>query len=195
MQAREKDVYITAQLASRPIGKTNHLQEKRAIQELAHCMVEDPEAILPRFTDLAMEITGARAGGISVLENLPAPGVFRWRYLSGAARPHEHSLVPRHFSPCEKTLELDAPVLTSYPGRVYGWIADAGMNAAEILLVPVKMAGNEPLGVLWVNSDEPGHFHRGHVRALTELSQFVAAALRMTVTARKMQRTQMQAGA
>ncbi len=192
MLAKEKDVYITAQLNARPIGKTNHLQEKRAIQELAQCMVEDPEGILPRFTELAMEITGARAGGISVLESDPAPGNFRWRYLSGAAKPHEHGLAPRNFSPCGKTLDLDEPVLTAHPARYYGWIADAGMDAAEILLVPLRVAKGEQVGTLWVNSDQPGHFHRGHVRALTELSQFVAAALRMTVTARKMQRMQTQ---
>lgn len=139
-----------------------------------------------------MEITGARAGGISVLENENPPGIFRWRYLSGAAKPHEYGVAPRNFSPCGKTLDLDAPVLTAHPARYYGWIADAGMDAAEILLVPLRVAKGEQVGTLWVNSDEPGHFHRGHLRALTELSQFVAAALRMTMTASSMSHLQTQ---
>lgn len=188
MLANEKDVYITGQLNARPIGKTNHLQEKQAIQELAQCMVENPEAILPRFTDLAMQITGARAGGLSLLEPNPAPGQFRWRYLSGAAVPHEHGLAPRNFSPCGVTLDQDAPVLTAHPARYYAWIADADMDAAEILLVPLRVSKGPQLGTLWINSNNPGHFHRGHVRALTELSVFVSAALRMIGAERKLER-------
>ena len=188
MQAKEKDVFITAQLSARPIGKTNHLQEKRAMQELAQCMVEDPEDILPRFTDLAMEITSTNAGGVSLLEPDPAPGFFRWRYLRGAAEQYENFLAPRNFSPCGKTLELNAPALLSYPERYYSWIADSGISAAEVLLVPISVPKGDIFGTLWSISNDPGHFHRGHVRALTELSHFVAAALRMTVTARKMQR-------
>jgi len=39
--------------------------------------------MLPRFVDLAMELTGGIAAGLSLLEEFPAPDVFRWRYLRG----------------------------------------------------------------------------------------------------------------
>jgi len=193
MSVREEDVYITGQLAARPIGKSNHLQEKQAIQELAQYMADDPSAILPRFTQLAMEITGARAGGLSMLEKDPPPGRFRWRFVSGAAAAFENALAPRSYSPCGVTLDKNAPVLTAYPGRYYSWIGDAGMDAAEVLLVPLNLADGEHVGTLWTISDRPGHFHRGHVRALTELSRFVAVALRMAVASETLQRLQKKA--
>lgn len=188
MVVREQDVYCTAQLNARPVGKANYVQEKQAMQELAQCMVDQPEALLARFTELAMDLTGAHAGGVSVLEKEPAPGTFRWSYISGAAKAYENWLAPRNYSPCGVTLDKNAPVLAVHPGRYYSWIAEAGMDAPEVLLVPLTLAKGEHLGTLWVISSRPGHFHRGHVRALTELSHFVAAALQMATAVEKLRR-------
>ncbi len=185
MGVREQDVFCTAQLNARPIGKANYVQEKQALQELARCMVDEPNALLARYTELAMEITGAQAGGVSVLETEPAPGRFRWRYTSGASKPLDHVLAPRNYSPCGVTLDKNAPVLANYPGRYYTWITESGVDAPEVLLVPLNVAKGEQLGTLWAISSRVGHFHRGHARVLTELSTFVAAALQMANAAQR----------
>jgi two-component sensor histidine kinase len=45
--------------------------------------------------------------------------------------------------------------------------------------VPLFIDGPEPLGTLWVVSDEEGHFDSGDARVATELATFVGIALKM----------------
>jgi two-component sensor histidine kinase len=158
------DVYITGELA---------------LQELAARMADHPEDVLPKFVDLAMEMTGGVAAGLSLYEENPAPGVFRWRYLRGTLTSFDGATTPRNFSPCGMTLDQNGPVLSSHPERVYDWISDAHIVLPEVLLVPLYLGSKVPLGTLWIVSDKAGHFDSGHARAMTELAAFVGIALRM----------------
>src|ERR1700728_3855981 len=108
------DVYITDELKRRPPKKTDYLKEKLALQDLAARMADQPEDVLPRFVDLAMEMTGGVSAGLSLYEENPAPGVFRWRYLRGSLARFEGATTPRNFSPCGITLDQNRPVLTAY---------------------------------------------------------------------------------
>ena len=81
------DVFITDELDRRAPKKIDYLQEKLALQELAARMADQPEEVLPRFVDLALEMTGGVSGGLSLYEEEPAPGVFRWQYLRGLLAP------------------------------------------------------------------------------------------------------------
>ena len=173
------DVFITDELDRRAPKKTDYLQEKLALQDLAMRMAEQPEEVLPRFVDLALEMTGGVSAGLSLYEADPDPGVFRWQYLRGALAPFEGATTPRDFSPCGITLDRNAPVLSLHPERVYGWIADANIIVPEVLLVPLYLGSKVPLGTLWIVSEREGHFDSGHARAMTELAAFVGIALRM----------------
>jgi hypothetical protein len=77
------DVFITDELDRRAPKKTDYLQEKLALQDLAARMADQPEEVLPRFVDLALEITSGVSAGLSLYEEEPAPGVFRWQYPRG----------------------------------------------------------------------------------------------------------------
>lgn len=178
------DVDITAELKSRPPKKTDYFQEKQALQDLAAKMVDHPEQVLPRFVDLAMEMTGGVSAGLSLYEMNPAPGVFRWRFLRGILAPFEGATTPRNFSPCGVTLDRKAPVLSSHPERVYDWISNANIVVPEVLLVPLYLGGHEPLGTLWIVSERENHFDSGHARVMMELATFVGIALRMLNTER-----------
>jgi PAS domain S-box-containing protein len=173
------DVFITEELDRRAPKKTDYLQEKLALQDLAMRMADQPEEVLPRFVDLALEMTGGVSAGLSLYEETPAPGVFRWQYLRGVLAPFNGATTPRDFSPCGITLDRNAPVLSLHPERVYSWIADANIVVPEVLLVPLYLGGKVPLGTLWIVSDREGHFDSGHARAMTELATFVGIALRM----------------
>jgi PAS domain S-box-containing protein len=172
-------VFITEELERSAPKKTDYLQEKLALQDLAMRMADQPEEVLPRFVDLALEMTGGVSAGLSLYEEDPAPGVFRWTYLRGALAPFNGATTPRDFSPCGITLDRNAPVLSLHPERVYSWIADANIVVPEVLLVPLYLGGKVPLGTLWIVSDREGHFDSGHARAMTELAAFVGVALRM----------------
>ena len=178
------EVYITDDLKRRPPKKTDYLKEKQALQELAVRMVDQPDDILPRFVDLALEMAEGSAAGISLYEDNPAPGIFRWHNVRGALSPFDGTTTPRNFSPCGVTLDANGPVLSTYPERVYDWIADAGITVPEVLLVPVYVGSREPSGTLWIVSQDIGHFDQGHARIAAELAGFVGIALRMRRAAR-----------
>jgi two-component sensor histidine kinase len=129
--------------------------------------------------DLAIGMTRGVAGGLSLYEPEPAPGVFRWQYLRGTLERFNGATTPRDFSPCGVTLDQNSPVLSAHPERVYDWIADAQIVVPEVLLVPLYIGGTAPLGTLWIVSDRPGHFDSGDARVMTELASFVGIALRM----------------
>jgi two-component sensor histidine kinase len=159
------------------------------LQDLAARMADQPEDVLPRFVDLAMEMTGGVSAGLSLYEENPAPGVFRWQYLRGLLAPFNGATTPRNFSPCGITLDQNAPVLSTYPERVYNWIADANITVPEVLLVPLYIRGKIPLGTLWIVSDKVEHFDSGHARVMTELATFVGIAVRMLQTEQQLQRS------
>jgi two-component sensor histidine kinase len=176
----------TSRTSHRVPKKTDFLQEKLALQDLAARMAEHPEQVLPRFVDLAMEITGGVSAGLSLYEEEPAPGVFRWRYLRGLLAPFENATTPRNFSPCGITLDRNRPVLSLHPERVYDWIANANIVVPEVLLVPLYLGGTEPLGTLWIVSETEDHFDSRHARVMTELAAFVGIALRMHNTEQRL---------
>jgi two-component sensor histidine kinase len=175
-------MYITDELVLRSHKTPDYLQEKRAIQNLAARMVDRPEEVLPSLVDLAMELTGAISAGISLFEENPAPGVFRWRYLRGTLAPFDDALTPRNFSPCGITLDQNRPVLCNHPEQFYDWISDANIVVPEVLLVPLYIDGKQPLGTLWIVAEQVGHFSADDARVASELAAFAGIALRMTRT-------------
>jgi two-component sensor histidine kinase len=181
------DVFITAELARRPIRFADHLKEKRALQEIAGYMTEAPEKILPRFVDLAMRMTGGVSAGLSLLEDAPVPGVFRWHHVRGALAAFDGMVTPRADSPCGVTLDEQAPVLSRHPERLYAWIAAAGIEVPEVLLVPLVVTG-ELSGTLWIVADQAGHFDGGDARSAAELAGFVGNALHVLRTEERLRR-------
>lgn len=182
------EVFITDELARRAPKKTNYLQEKLALRNLVDQMASRPDEVLPRFVALALEMTGGGCGGVSLYEPNPAPGIFRWHYLTGALSTFEGGTTPRDFSPCGITLDQNTPVLAAHPERVYTWIAEKNLAMPELLLVPLYLGGEAPLGTLWIVSDEQNHFDSGHARVMTELASFVGIALRMRQSEQRLRR-------
>jgi two-component sensor histidine kinase len=180
-------VFITEELARRSPIKVDVLREKRALQEIAALMADDPTQVLPKFVSLAMEMVDGVSAGLSLLEENPAPGVFRWHHLKGTLARFTGATTPRNYSPCGVVLDMDAPVLTAYSERGYDWIAACNVTLPEVLLVPLRIEGKDPTGTLWIVSDRDGHFHREHACAMTELASFVAIALRMLRAEQKLQ--------
>ncbi|MDE1149731.1 MAG: HWE histidine kinase domain-containing protein [Azospirillaceae bacterium] len=145
-------------------------------------MAKHPAAVLPKFVALAMELTGGSAAGLSLYEPAPVPGVFRWHNVCGRLAAFDGATTPRNYSPCGVTLDQGGPVLTRHAETMFDWIADAGITVPEVLLVPLYLDGDEPLGTLWIVAEEEGHFDSGHARVATELATFVGIALKVQRT-------------
>jgi two-component sensor histidine kinase len=181
------DVFITAELMRRPTRLADHLNEKRALQEIAGYMSEAPETILPRFVDLAMRMTGGVSAGLSLLEDAPMPGTFRRHHVVGSLAVLDGMATPPQDSPCSVAIAERTPVLSCHPERLYAWIAAAGVEMPEMLLVPLVVAG-EPAGALWVAAGRTGHFDGDDARSATELAGFVGNALHVLRTEERLRR-------
>ena len=173
------EVYITDELYLRPAKQPNYLREKQALQELASRIAHEPAAVLPKFVELAMELTGGVSAGLSLYEPDPAPGIFRWTHLYGSLARFNGATTPRNNSPCGVTLDRCAPTVTRHSERAYDWIAEVNVALPEVLLVPL-FVGGKTLGTLWIVADEISFFDREDVRLATELATFVGIALQMT---------------
>ncbi|MGI8706050.1 MAG: sensor histidine kinase [Sphingomicrobium sp.] len=173
------DVVVTHELELRPAKRRNYRREKDALQELVAQLDDNPAEVLPRFVELAMQLTGASSAGLSLYEPEPEPGIFRWHHLRGKLVTFEGTTTPRDHSPCGVTLDRNGPVLSNNPERLYEWIAAENITIPEVLLVPLHVGSDEPLGTLWVVADAAGHFRKEDAGVTTELARFVAIALRM----------------
>ena len=71
------------------------------------------------------------------------------------------------------------PVLVQKPERVYSWLVDAGVSLPECLLVPLYVGEAEPLGTLWIVSEDVEHFTDAHATTMQELAGFTGIALQM----------------
>jgi two-component sensor histidine kinase len=170
-------VYITSQLSSRVAGRTDVAREKLAVQDIARQMANNPSQVLPTLVDLAIELCDAVAGGISIYEK--EGEVFRWHHLRGTLERFTGATTPRDYSPCGITLDHKSPVLVQKPERVYSWLVDADVSLPECLLVPLYVGEAEPLGTLWIVSEEVDHFTAGHASTMQELAAFTGIALQM----------------
>jgi two-component sensor histidine kinase len=171
------EVCITEQLRARVLPAPDYRTENRALQRLAAEMAEHPNDTLPRLVKLAMELCEAQSGGISVLE--PEQAQFRWLALSGVLARFEGATTPRSHSPCGVCLDRLEPTLMEHPERVYEWIADADIAVPEVLLVPLQIRSEAPMGTLWLVARDRGHFHGEHARIITELAAFAGSTLRL----------------
>ncbi|MBO3760455.1 helix-turn-helix domain-containing protein [Ciceribacter sp. L1K22] len=168
-----KDVFITESLQQRTPKHIDHERARTALVDLASEMARDPEAVLPRYVDIALRETGASSAGLSLNEE---PHCFRWRHTRGVLWELEGGSTPRNDSPCGIVLDRNQPLLTRYPERLYDCLA--GICIPELLLVPLHIGSEKPFGTLWVLSDREPYFDAGDAQLLQDCAVFVAAALK-----------------
>ncbi|HEX8642956.1 MAG TPA: HWE histidine kinase domain-containing protein [Allosphingosinicella sp.] len=170
-------VFVSDEMAARPPKRADCQREKKAMLDLAARLADASGEVLPRFVELAMEITGGVSAGLSIFDADREPDLFRWKHLHGSLARFEGATTPRDNSPCGVTLDAGSPVLAAHPERLYDWIAAEKLILPEVLLVPLNVGGDDALGTLWVVADASGHFDTGDAQALTDLAVFVGMAL------------------
>ncbi len=172
------DIIITEELSRRNPRSANLLSENQALHALARQLVNQPETMIQRLVDIALELCNAQSAGVSLLETTPTgEEVFRPNVLAGALEQYVGGTTPRHFSPCGTCLDRGTPVLYSHPERYFTYLQAANTPIVEGLVLPL-IADNYALGTIWILSyDEQRHFDSEDVRVMTSLADFTAAAL------------------
>jgi signal transduction histidine kinase len=181
---RLDDVLITARLAERPSKPPDFQTENQTLLDLADQISEDPENIWRRLSTVALSLCNAGTAGISLLERTPEDQeVFRWVALVGSYEPYAGGTTPRDFSPCGTCLDRGAPQLYWYPGSYFTYLNRGHVPIVEGLVVPIPSATGK-IGTIWVVSHtEDTHFTSEHVRILTSLAHFTAAAWKISSAA------------
>ncbi len=174
---RPDQVDITLQLTHRPARLPDYEAQKRAVHELMRLTRERPGELLGRFVEFAKELCDAESAGISLFEpDQQSAGVFRWHHLSGVLSRFTGATTPRDHSPCGVCLDRHGPILMEHPERAYNWISDASIIVPEVLLVPLQVGREAPIGTLWVIAPQGERFDVEHARILTELAGVASIA-------------------
>lgn len=77
------DIDITSELAHRPTRPPDYEAESRALVALASVMAADPQTILQKLADTALELCQAGSSGIGILEGDCDHSIFRWHATAG----------------------------------------------------------------------------------------------------------------
>jgi signal transduction histidine kinase len=178
MAIKLEDVVVTERLRQRPRRAADFKAENDALRALAQHLVDDPETLLQRLVEIAVQLCRCGSVGVNIPETLPTGArVFRWVAVSGAYAKYEGKTVPRETSPSSVCLDRGAPQLFAYPERYFSSLKTLDPPVVEGLVLELRGHG-EAVGTLWIAAhDKKRAFDLEDVRLMTSLATFTAAAL------------------
>ena len=173
-----QQILVTDELAKRPSRRPRFAEENRALAALIRTMAASPEQVPATVADIALRLCKAGSTGISLVEDTKTEGpIFRWVALSGAYADLVGGHAPRNFSPCGVCLQYGAPVLLSYPARLFTYFDGVQPPIVEGLVVPISYS-SEDIGTVWIVSHDDGRkFDREDVRIMSNLANATAVVL------------------
>ncbi len=173
------DVLITEELASRPSPQPDYQIERDALTRLARQLASEPEAILRRLVEEALELTGPPTAGISLMTDEDEGEAFYWPVVVGEHAERISGGIPVMQSPCNVVVQTGRSQLFHQPQRYYPVLRGLDLDLEEVLLVPLGVRGRT-FGTLWALSyDRQVRFHREHARRLESLADMAAAGYAM----------------
>lgn len=174
------DVLATGELGHRPVRRADFPAEIAALHALAQRLADQPDTMLDRLLQMALQLCHAGTAGLSLLETGPAgESVFRWAAMAGALASHVGGSTPRDFSPCGVCADRGRSQLFAYPERYFTYFQAARPAIVEGLVIPIAWHG-EILGTIWIAShDGERRFDAEDARVMESLASFTAAALCM----------------
>jgi GAF domain-containing protein len=182
-------VVITPQLQQRASRYIDPEKENAAFCELASHLADDPDKLLQRLVEIALNLCAADTVGVSVEETDENGGrIFRWVAMAGALKHLIGGTTPRDFSPCGVCVDQNRPLLMERLDRAYPYFGEAPLPFVEALLLPWEVGGY-PVGTLWIVAhNEQRKFDREDVRVMQCLATFASGAIRLKETLLEAQR-------
>jgi signal transduction histidine kinase len=175
---RLDSVIATSRLAERR-REPDHEAENRALVSLASSLASDPDGILQKLVEVALELCRAHSAGLSLVEEENGRLVFRWPAIAGRFAEHVFGKTPREFSPCGVVVDTNAVQLFDRPGRHYTYLDEVEPRIVEALLQPFSVAGR-PIGTIWVMAhDQERKFDTEDARTLHSLATFASGAFQL----------------
>jgi signal transduction histidine kinase len=182
-------VVITPQLQQRASRYIDPEKENAAFRDLASHLADDPDKLLQKLVEIALNLCAADTVGVSVEEADENGGrIFRWVAMAGALKDLIGGTTPRNFSPCGVCVDQNQPLLMERLDRAYPYFGAAPLPFVEALLLPWEVRG-DPVGTLWIVAhNEERKFDREDVRVMRCLATFASGAIRLKETMLEAQR-------
>jgi PAS domain S-box-containing protein len=177
MSAPLRDVLITEELVHRSVREPNYKAENSTLQELAEALAQEPQDLLERLPQMAVDLCHADSAVLSILENAGGEETFRWATAAGKLREYRGRVCRRLSSFSASCLERGTPQLYSFPTRSYSDAADLPLTLTEVLVVPLHMQ-SDGAGTLWIaHHDASRQFDATDMRIMLTLVAFGAGAV------------------
>jgi signal transduction histidine kinase len=155
--------------------------EKRfeALQLLTRVFVEDPQVVLQRLVDIAVEFCGADSSGISLEEPDENGNLrFRWIVVSGSFSQYVNGTTQRFFSPCGTCLSTGRPLHYRLTKPFYDLLGVVADPINDGILIPWK--SDEKQGTIWaVSHGSPENFSPDDYKLLNTLADFAGISVRL----------------
>jgi signal transduction histidine kinase len=165
-----EEVDIRMELETRPRRVPDHEREDKAFSALAREMSENPQNMLQRMAEVALDLCGSDSAGVSVLED----DVFRWAAVAGVFAGARGGTMPRSASPCGVCIDRNATQLMHLADRCFPALM-AEPRFVEALLIPFHHRG-KAIGTVWIVSHSfEKRFDKEDERNVRVLAQLASA--------------------
>lgn len=163
------------------IDGTNRAERRlQALQTLAHVFAEEPEVVLQKLVEIAVEFCGADSAGIS-LEETDEKGnpTFRWVAISGTFSQYLNGRTPRFFSPCGTCLSTGRPQHYRVTKPYYDFLGVAAEPINDGMLIP--WISDQNRGTIWaISHGSRQTFNSQDYKLLSALADFAGISVRLT---------------
>ena len=177
---RAAEIIITGQIALRADRTPDLRREAEGFRQISEAIVADPRSAIQRFLEVAIDLCGADAAGLSMPEDHPVKPLFRWDALVGVYAHFVGGTVPLNDSPCGLARNRQQTIIVSRPGRVYPEFAAVDPAIEEGLIVPFFDNGHSFLGTIWVVHTRPGaQFCANDLRVMEQLAVQMVLAIKL----------------
>lgn len=179
-------VISNEELGRRPTRIPDFELESRTLRRLSRTLTVAPDELLQMLVNTLVKVCQAGSAGVSLLEDEDRGGQgahFRWVATAGGLAGFAGHRMPRNFSPCGTTLDVDRTLLMRDPAAHFSYINQLPTPICEVLLIPFHRDG-VAIGTVWVATHDPERqFDLEDMRLMGSISQFAAAATQVVVNA------------
>jgi signal transduction histidine kinase len=173
------DLLADRQFLGRSGDSNRAAKHFEALQLLTRVFAEDPQVVLQKLVDIAVEFCGADSSGISLEEPDEQGNLrFRWIVVSGSFAQYVNGTTQRFFSPCGTCLSTGRPLHYRLTKPFYDLLGVVAEPITDGILIPWK--SDEKQGTIWaVSHGSPENFSPDDYKLLNTLADFAGISVRL----------------
>jgi signal transduction histidine kinase len=186
------DLLLDTEFLDRNDVSSRAVRRFEALQTLAHVFTEEPQVVLQKLVDIAVEFCGADSAGIS-LEEPDEQGnpTFRWVAISGTFSQYLNGRTPRFFSPCGTCLSTGRAQHYRVTKPYYDFLGVVAEPITDGMLIPWMSDQNR--GTIWaISHGSPRTFNSEDYKLLDALADFAGISVRLRERGQLLQKSRQE---